>query len=458
MQSLLRNRSTQARFALAFTVCLVGLMLCKQLQPYDGIGLLTYIRWAILAVACIAVFLRPLWGVVVVTASLPVGQLFPDIPFATSVFPMFGAMLLAGYLRAVLRGNLPRPAVTMTHACALLFILWIVASNPAAAVNMGDRVWIWTFIQLFVLMFVATQLLRNDADHRVVMRAFVVASVLSALVAIQQVQFGPTSADSVRASGLSYGANEGGKWFVMAIVFLVHLRRLIVHKWMKLVPLAAIAVLMAGLAATVSRTSFLLLFIGFAIMAIERNSLFRERLFEFSAALIAAGLFLIPAEYWHIISGILSSIIQGSDSAGFRYMQWDAGFAMWGDHPVAGVGIGRFEAHTAYYGYNFIPFYGLRWSAHNTYVTLLAETGLVGFVLFMGMVAAGIAGLVKGSFADWKEKPSSPHYTWLAAILVLLVGGLTGDDHVHKFIWMILGIAGIRFGSISFLHGKKNPA
>ena len=227
---------------------------------------------------------------------------------------------------------------------------------------------------------------------------------------------------------------------MLAIVFLVYLHtgwRRRVGRWASL---AGIALLFVGLAATVSRTSVLLLALAIVMMAAEQTTLLRQRLFQVGVALAAAGLLLIPDEYWRIMAGIVSSILRGEDSVGFRYMQWDAGLAMWADHPVAGVGIGQFEASSVYYGTNFIPFYGIRWSAHNTYVTMLAETGTVGFLLFMALVASAGTGLKNNWLRPVRERHGTLQYTWLTAFVVMLFGAITGDDHTHKFLWLIFGV------------------
>lgn len=367
------------------------------------------------------------------------------------MYPLLGAATLLGYVREFVFEKSQVPFVTLPHVLALMVAAWITVTNPSAAFSLGDRVWPWTYLQLLLLMFLTSQLLRHEHQHRAIMATFLIGAVISAYVAVQQVQFGLSSASSIRARGLAEGANDAGRYYVLAVIFLAHLRHAYTRRWMRVVAIAAIVILLAGLAATVSRTSLLLLLLGIGLMLLERTKLLKERLFEFAVAIAAAALLVVPIEYWRIVSGIVVSILQGQDSVGFRYMQWDAGLAMWADHPLAGVGIGQFENHSVYYGTNFIPFYGLRWSAHNTYETMLAETGLVGFLLFLTLIAASAVGLRIGWLREQPDSISATHYTWLTAFVIMLVGGMTGDDHVHKLLWLIFGIGAVHlrplFGS-----------
>lgn len=416
--------------------------------------LIQFLQAAILSVIGIIIFLQPVLGIAVIVGSLPVATLLPPVSFASSMFSMFGGITLAGYIYHDIIKEQLKPAFTLLHFCSLLFIVWIVASNPVAAISTGNRVWLWTYLQLFIFMFLTTQLLKRESDYQLLMWTFVITTIVSALSAIQQVKFGISSESSLRALGLAYNPNESGRYFVIAIVFLLYLRHKFSQISVRIVSIVAIVILFVGIASTVSRTSILLLWVAFGMMALEHSSLFKDRLFEFIAAIVAAALLLIPAEYWQISSGILSSIISGNDSVGFRYMQWDAGLAMWADHPIAGVGVGSFRANTTFYGTNFLPFYGIRYAPHSTYIALLAETGIVGFLLFLTMIGVCIAALLKVSINDRSERQSSsPYYAWLTVLVILLVGGITGDEQFSKIVWMILGIGGIALSST-----RKAPA
>lgn len=65
-----------------------------------------------------------------------------------------------------------------------------------------------------------------------------------------------------------------------------------------------------------------------------------------------------------------------------RYFWWIAAFRMFLENPLVGVGVGNFERYITQY--NFTDFHSMY--AHNFYLQTLAETGLVGLLLFLILV------------------------------------------------------------------------
>ncbi|MFC6835086.1 O-antigen ligase family protein [Halomarina ordinaria] len=67
-----------------------------------------------------------------------------------------------------------------------------------------------------------------------------------------------------------------------------------------------------------------------------------------------------------------------------RLAQYRAGFALAADHPVAGIGGGNFVEHAHEFGANRRPI-------HSAYLSLAAETGLVGLLLYVGAQVSVLA-------------------------------------------------------------------
>lgn len=69
----------------------------------------------------------------------------------------------------------------------------------------------------------------------------------------------------------------------------------------------------------------------------------------------------------------------GEASAGDRLMAWVAGFKMFMKHPLFGIGWNNFVENALLFGMDKkIP-------AHNTFLSILAETGLFGFLCFLAL-------------------------------------------------------------------------
>lgn len=95
-----------------------------------------------------------------------------------------------------------------------------------------------------------------------------------------------------------------------------------------------------------------------------------------------------------------------------RLAHWIAGINMFADHPFTGVGIGNYsDAYPQYYITIFVNSLG---HAHNYYINIAAETGLVGLVAFLLFVlalfvAGGHAyGAINKQYKDLKARRAKP--------------------------------------------------
>jgi O-antigen ligase len=75
------------------------------------------------------------------------------------------------------------------------------------------------------------------------------------------------------------------------------------------------------------------------------------------------------------------------DSAAGRLYAWQAAFRMALDHPIFGVGIDNFSKNFFFYTSSWE---GFAKAVHSTWFGVLAETGFVGFILFMWLVMATV--------------------------------------------------------------------
>ncbi|UCC62083.1 MAG: O-antigen ligase family protein [Anaerolineae bacterium] len=69
-----------------------------------------------------------------------------------------------------------------------------------------------------------------------------------------------------------------------------------------------------------------------------------------------------------------------------RMAHWQAGWRMWTEHPWRGVGIGNYEP--VYPAYYIPPWKEPLGHAHNTYLNVAAETGLIGLLAYLILWAA----------------------------------------------------------------------
>lgn len=158
---------------------------------------------------------------------------------------------------------------------------------------------------------------------------------------------------------------------------------------------------LGGIIASLSRGAWL----GVTV-AVFVTALLFHRLIRLSSVAIVAGLAivlmtgsggLIPEDLrervttsvdeFKLFDASTATITPDNFAAVERMAHWQAGWYMWEDHPLLGVGAGNFnERYDDYYVRE-----GLRFSrghAHNYYIHTLAETGVVGLVAYLTLIGS----------------------------------------------------------------------
>ena len=210
----------------------------------------------------------------------------------------------------------------------------------------------------------------------------------------------------LRAAGPIGETNRYGQILLVLLPFAVFLAKT-ESRTLRIVALAAGAVVFGGLLLTYSRGNLLALCFAFVLMACWRF-LGRKQIV---GGLVAACLLVLLIQ-----PGVVSRMVtldrlkflfvhggdtaEGPDSSAVRrYVENVAAWHVFLDHPVLGVGPGHFAA---YYSNDYSSRVGLveqthGYRAHNLYFEMLAETGLIGFTCFFGILIAIAGGL-------WKER------------------------------------------------------
>lgn len=432
---------------LALLLFFAGGYYIVSIETEDAVRVLQLAGFVLLA---LLILRHPYWGIVMIIASLPMLDILPSIPFGSSVVSLLGGVTLGAFFvpRLLRRGGDIRWGVGLVWGA--LFIFWIIASHPSAALLPGsdDRTWAFTFVQLWLLAWLAAQLLDTPDKHRHLIWVFSIAVLVSAVYALTQGQIGESLRESERAAGLAGGSNTAARYFVVGMVFLNYLRITTPKPFLRLSLLLGFGILLFATLYTVSRTGLLLLIAAFGLFLVQRQG-GRRQIQAFLLLLAAFMLVWFFADNILLIMGtVFTSVREGSDTVGLRYNLWTAGWRMWLDHPLQGVGIGQYVERLASYGSDLLPVHRLRLGAHNMYIQVLSETGLVGIILFVAMFLASLRELWRLGRSG-QVATASLAQTWLAVLILMLLGGLTKHDHYDKLIWIAVGLSVGRFGRLA---------
>lgn len=391
---------------------------------------------------------QPYLGLVFTISTLPVVDLLPEIPLFSSIVPLIGLVTLAGFLFQTKRPQKNRTnKFDLINLFGLLFIFWTVVSNPNAALTAGDRNWLFTLVQLWILMALTGELLKDPNRQKATMLIFAIASMASAVFAILEGNIAEDALNSARVAGLATNANQAARYFIVAMVFFYYLRINSSNPRARFLFLAGIMVTFLGVFFTVSRSGMLLLFGACGLILIMQPKIKNK---AGLITLVLVGLLILSVysdNIFKIIGSIFPAITEGTDTVGLRYNLWRAGWRMWLDQPFQGVGIGMYNSRLWRYMQGMTgPTVGST-SPHNTYIQVLSETGIIGFVLFLVMLFNAFKNLWPSKINAQNSDEEFRHM-WLIILIVISVGGLTITDLANKLLWMVMGVS-ITYGNNS---------
>lgn len=213
--------------------------------------------------------------------------------------------------------------------------------------------------------------------------------------------------------------------------------------WVRWVSVAGAAPLIVVIVLTQSRGGFLAL----AAMALPSAiALGRRRPWTAAAfaAVVGLTLLLAPAAFWDRMAGLgkarrVETIgeMDPEGSARQRFAVLKNALRIIDDHPLLGVGLGAYEQ--ANFDYN--PALG-HLDTHNTYLNIMAETGLPGVVLFLAIVTIVVRGARDARRRARRVLPAQAEMLrWLQyALAGYLTAGLFGSYSRLTYPYIFLAL------------------
>lgn len=340
------------------------------------------------------------------------------------------AAALVWLLSVVERGSL-RPLHRLQKAYFLflvwngLTIYWSIATGISAHGFL-------TYLQIFVLLVVVWDLYDNESKIESALQAYVLGAWISAISIVVNYLTAPAARfpGHVRLKGI--GDQVDGIALVIAIGipaawYLASSpsgrRR---PKWLRIVsylyvPVAVFAMLLTGTRGAVLAsipTAMLLLW------SLRRTSPLTRLA---AVSLIAAVVVLIviaPQGQLSRIATVTSVPQLGSKGGALtdRWEIWVQSRDAFAQRPIFGSGLDTHREAVA-----------IGREAHNTYISVLVETGLVGFVLFAGVLFSIYSEVVRRT--GWEA------WYWLTQLGVLALGAMSLSLEDNKPLWILTSLA-----------------
>ena len=337
----------------------------------------------------------------------------------TLIAPIAVIVLLAAATRPQMQIKVGPPL-----AWALAYALWALASG-LWTVSVGGTTYLLASLAIaLVYMFAFAMLLDSERELEGVLYAFAFAALGIGLFAIGAFFLG-LSGDLVegRSSGGTGDPNFFAAYQIVALPLMLALLTRASRPWQRVLVYAAILVIIGSVLTSVSRGGLLtLIAVTLLVCALPARSLFhfRRQKAAFVALVAVGGAISLGAAANEILPRV-ESVFSPSSSASAesegsgRLVFWSAAWMSVKERPLLGLGFGTFprvsnDLIVRTPGVNFQHF-ELRpkgSQVHNAYLGTLAELGVVGLFLFLGLLISTALALRRTARrADARERISS---------------------------------------------------
>jgi O-antigen ligase len=354
------------------------------------------------------------------------------------------------------------------------FVVWSLLVSPFSMYRRGSAVYEWGY---FALDFVLVLVVAGAPSTLKQLTNLISVLAISTTLSIIWFSRGGGAADGVRVSGVGEWGNAGD--FALTAGFLlpfcVLAAMLIKNKGVKYVVLTAWTLFLLRTTVATATRSALIGFACVAIVLLLRVSMMK-RVGIVIAGVVAATVVVatIPGEALDRL-GTMSAAIGLTDASPAetgeamgsaterKELQMDALKAI-GDNPLVGVGPGQFPNYRYTY---FLDAAGRhkRWfPAHNTYLQVAAECGVIGgvlYFLFIGSIFLTINRVrrlsLPGSHPQWQLVNRIALCLELSLIFFAVCAAfLNCQTYAHQFIVAGMAIALERLTKLELTRASQN--
>jgi exopolysaccharide production protein ExoQ len=310
------------------------------------------------------------------------------------------------------------------HVAAFLFVAW--ASIGVMVLHLQEvPAKLYTFIQLFLVTWMVWELATTARRLQGLLLAYVLGAYVAALETILLYR---RAADDLRrfAAGGS-DPNSLAMTLALALPMAWYLGMTHPKSSIRWVCRLYLPVGLLGIALTGSRGGLITAMVALLIVPLAMTNLSPGKLVSTIAMLGISGALAVAFVPDTLIQRFSTTSESVQDlSLGGRFRLWQAGIHAFFQRPVMGYG-------TAAYKQAITPEMGsLTQLAHNSYISVLVEEGIVGLMLFLLMFLLVVGPILR------LPRLERRFTLVLLATLMVAMSPLTWED--QKPVWIILGV------------------
>ena len=351
-----------------------------------------------------------------------------QIPGLGTGVKFLGFVLAIFWLATVLATKrLRKPG--LFQIAAIFFVVWHALSifwseNPGRSLAH-----VITWAQLLLLAFIWWDLYTTRTAVLAGLQAYIFGAYVSIGSAIGNFLAGKVFYDHYQRYSAGE-TNPDGFGFIMALGipiawYLANSKNALRNSpWLRFINYAYIPLAFFGIALSGTRTALIASIVG---MLYGLISLSRVKIWVRVAilTLIVVSVLYIVVPYvqdlrsFERLGTTTTELTEGDLNN--RTNNWQEGFDAFLEHPLLGIGTNMYPTIN-------------RWgkAAHNSFIAVLVELGLIGFVIFMGLVAI--------TFVETWRQPKWQALFWSSVLLVWILGSSTLTWTHRKSTWFFLSL------------------
>lgn len=358
------------------------------------------------------------------------------LPGVGTVSRLLGLLALPVAALAILeRGRLRSPSLPLVFVC--LFVVWGGLSYFWTLNAAATSIRITSWLQNLGMIWLLWELADSGPRQLTLMRSYVFGTLVSATDTLYSYLHGQ-EVYYQRYAGSGFDPNDLGLILALSLPISMYLatiqKRRVAWLYRTQQILAIVAIGLTSSRAALVATAVALLYVPIALSwakTIREKCLFFVLLAIVSSCMVA----FLPESSWKRWAGIGTELQHGT--WGERKLIWSAGLDLFREHPSIGVGAGSFgtATHRALPASiardnPFLP------AAHNTFLSILAEEGLLGFTLLLLLLFSLVLPVLR--------LPAIERSLWIIVLATWATGVFTLTWEDRKPTWFLFGLIAAR--------------
>ncbi len=309
-----------------------------------------------------------------------------------------------------------------------VLVLWSAATWFWSYDPQATSVRISTFVQLLAMVWLVWNVCRSAIDGRVLVSAVLAGAVIASLTTIAR-YLEHTQTYWRRYAAPGFDPNDLGLTLALTLPLCIWLMNYDRWRWLAIASglLSCSAILL-----TASRTALVCAFLGLLLANVSwKSAALAARLGQFTLVvfLLLGTTVLAPKASRERVATTVQETTTGTLHK--RTTIWKAGLSAWKSRRFIGVGSGAYpDAVRPIIGTPGVP--GHEYVAHNSHLSILVETGLIGFAIYAGLLLSLAIFVFCMQGAD--------RAVWGTVLLIWVVGVSTLTWEHRKIGWLLFAI------------------